>query len=98
MLIALYVDDAGLAAASMETINELVEQLWEMGFELTKESSFSAFLGIGVESLPDGSLKLTQRGLIDKILTATKMQDCNPNVLPHSRTHSGSDPDCPLMQ
>ena len=56
-----------------------------------------ALHGIGVEELPGGSLKLTQGGLIDRILTATNIHDCNPNVLPCSRTVLGSDPDGPSM-
>ena len=42
------------------------------------------FLGIKVNSLGDGAYKLTQEGLIDKILEATGMENCNSAVAPTS--------------
>eukprot|EP00957_Ditylum_brightwellii_P185830 14148579-Ditylum_brightwellii.AAC.1 len=42
------------------------------------------FLGIKVNSLGDGTYKLTQEGLIDKILKATGIENCNPAVAPTS--------------
>eukprot|EP00957_Ditylum_brightwellii_P114483 8729075-Ditylum_brightwellii.AAC.1 len=51
------------------------------------------FLGIKVDSLGDGAYKLTQEGLIDKILQATRMKNCNPAVAPTSGTKPlGPDP------
>ena len=40
------------------------------------------FLGIKVNSLGDGTYKLTQEGLIDKILKNMNMENCNPAVAP----------------
>eukprot|EP00957_Ditylum_brightwellii_P054587 4136138-Ditylum_brightwellii.AAC.1 len=46
--------------------------------------SVEEFLGIKVKSLGDGAYKLTQEGLVDKILKATGMDNCNPVVAPIS--------------
>eukprot|EP00957_Ditylum_brightwellii_P128686 9816361-Ditylum_brightwellii.AAC.1 len=46
--------------------------------------SVEEFLGIKVNSLGDGIYKLTQEGLIDKILKATGMENCNTAVAPTS--------------
>ena len=36
---------------------------------------------------------LTQRGLIDKVVAATGLQNCRPNRLPFSQQALGSDPE-----
>ena len=96
MLIVIYVDDCGVGAANPNDIDQLVDDLRNLGFELTREGDFSEFFGIKLHKRFDGSLLLTQRGLIDKILKATSLEDCKPNTLPSS-TPLGSDPDGPPM-
>ena len=96
MIVVLYVDDAGIGAADPKDIDRLVTQLRDLGFELQKEGDFSEFLGIKFEHNKDGSIELTQRGLIDKILEATGMVDSKPNLLPASAP-LGADIDGPLM-
>jgi hypothetical protein len=95
--LCLYVDDVGIAAAKESTIDELIAQLRKLGFELTKENSFTEFLGIDFVKQPDGSILLTQTGLIDKILEATNMVDCNPNSIPASPQALGTDEIGPAM-
>ena len=46
MLIVLYVNDAGVCAKNEHDIDELIRRLTKHGFELTREGSFSEFLGI----------------------------------------------------
>eukprot|EP00957_Ditylum_brightwellii_P016909 1275386-Ditylum_brightwellii.AAC.1 len=53
-------------------------------WEMTEGGSTDGFLGIKVNSLGDGAYKLIQGGLIDKILKATWMENCNPAVAPTS--------------
>lgn len=97
MIVVLYVDDAGIGAANPEDIDELIEQLRKLGFELKKEGNFNEFLGIKLEKHEDGSIELTQTGLIDKILEATSMTDCKPNRLP-ANGPLGLDPDGAPME
>eukprot|EP00957_Ditylum_brightwellii_P168024 12790879-Ditylum_brightwellii.AAC.1 len=49
---------------------------------MTDGGSVVEFLGIKMNSLGDGAYKLTQEGLIDKILKATGMENYNPAVAP----------------
>jgi len=94
MLIVCYVDDAGIAAARKELVDELINNLIARGFELTREGSFTEFLGIKfVKDPKTNAITLTQKGLINKILQAKDMVDCNPNWLPASQVGLGSDPD-----
>ena len=76
----IYVDDVGIAAPNSNLIDKFVINLKVCGFELTKEGSISKYLGIKFEeSLDDGTIMLTQKGLIKKILSATGMENCSPN-------------------
>jgi hypothetical protein len=46
LLIVLYIDDAGIAAPEAKYIDEFITPLETKGFTLTKEGTFSEFLGI----------------------------------------------------
>ena len=97
MLIVMYVDDCGIGAADPKDIDRLVADLRNMGFELTQEGDFSEFLGIKMTKQPDGTIEMNQTGLINKIIKATDMEDCNPNFLPATGP-LGSDPDGSPME
>lgn len=96
IVIVLYVDDAGIGAQSPHLIDELISGLRAKGFALSREASFSEFLGIKIDSLGDGSVSMTQKGLIKKILQTTGMTDCNPNWTPALQAALGSDPESPI--
>ena len=94
MIVFLYVDDCGVCAPNTQLIDDLVERLNKKGFELTKEGSFSEYLGIKFHR--DDATKtitMTQPGLTDKILAATGMELCNPNSTPAAQACLGSDVD-----
>ena len=79
LLMVLYIDDAGIAAPSREIIDDFVQQLRDMDFNLDIEDDFNSYLGIGIEEFPDGTWHMTQKGLIKKILKTAQMENCNPN-------------------
>ena len=92
MLIILCVDDAGMAAPNKEITNDLVKELRDEGFNLETEGDFTECLGIGMEHRDDGTVCMTQKGLIKKIILATaKMEGCNLNKTPALLTALGSD-------
>ena len=91
MILVQYVDDCGIGAPNQKIIDDFVQALEAKGLQLTKEGSFSEFLGLKFENHPDGSIEMTQKGLIQKILKATMMEDCNPNSLPAATVALGSD-------
>ena len=98
MLIVVYVDDLGVAAPTSELIDDLVEDLKSQGFSLTREGSFSEFLGIKFNRLDNGDIECTQKGLIKKILEAAQMTDCHANFLPTATTALGKHPDDPSFE
>ena len=93
IFLVFFCDDTGVAAKSEAVIEELVDALTKKGFELTREATFSEFLGIKYNELPDGSIDMTQKGLIDKVIAATDMENCNPKHTPALKAALGLDPD-----
>ncbi len=92
-----FVDDCGICCKHEEDCcDKLIEELKELGFSLTKESSFEEFLGIQYETLPNGDVNLTQKGLITKIIQATGLDNCNPNRIP-ATAQLAKDPDGEAM-
>ena len=98
LILVQYVDDCGIAAPNRERIDKFVEELRTEGLELTQEESFSEFLGIKFATNKDGSINMTQRGLISKILTSTNMENCNPNSVPATQVALGKDNDGKPME
>ena len=95
MLLVIYVDDAGAGFASKSDLNRFLSQLSAKGFEFTQEGDFSEYLGIKLEKRPNGSVEMTQKGLISKIISATGLENCHPNWNPASQLCLGSDPTGP---
>jgi Reverse transcriptase (RNA-dependent DNA polymerase). len=88
----MHVDDCGIGAKTTELIDELIDQLHGKGFKLTKEGTFSEFLGIQYFSDDQGNIHLSQEGLIKKILSTTGLEGANPNKLPAKCKLLGTDP------
>ena len=58
------------------------------------DDSLTSFLGIKFERGNDGTFTMTQPGLIDKIIKATGLENCNPNGTPAAPNQTlGKDPD-----
>ena len=97
-MIGMYVDNCGVSTHDPADINWLIEELKKMGFDRTKEGSFSDF-GIKITNLGDGTgVHLTQKGLIAKIINVMGMQGCNPNHIPATQVALGSDPEGDTMK
>ena len=91
MLVA-WVDDLCLSAVTHDIIDSFIEKLRAMGFELEKEGSLEQFLGIKFErDHRTGSIELTQKGLINKIVSVTGLESCKPNSTPASQLALGRD-------
>jgi len=97
IMLVQYVDDCGISAPNQERIDRFVQDLRDMNFELTEEGSFAEFLGIKFDTLQDGSIKCTQKGLIMKTLETAGMENCNPNSVPAAQASLGADKDGPPM-
>ena len=96
-LIIIYVDDIGIGAKAMKTIDDIVRQLRQGGFDLKKDSTFEEYLGIQFDRKQDGSILMSQPGLINKIITTMGMEKCNPNKTPATKVPLGKDIEGELM-
>lgn len=81
-ILILYVDDLGISAKSSEIIEELFKGIESHNCKFTKQGSFNDYLGIKYETLPNGTIKMSQPGLIKKIIDASGMARCNPKDSP----------------
>ena len=82
-MVVIYVDDLGIAFSNQRDLDELFENLDAKGFSFTKEGTFTDFLGINfVKDPKNGTLTLTQKGLIQKIQEATGIKMSNSNWTP----------------
>ena len=58
---------------------DFIDRLRAKGFELTKDQDFAEYLGINFKRDDDnGTITMTQPGLIKKIVEATKLEGCTP--------------------
>lgn len=95
IMLVQYVDDMGIAGPTKQHVDQFVQRLRDRGLTLTQEQSFSEFLGIKFTNHEDGSIEMTQSGLIQKTLEAAGMSDCNPNSIPATQNALGANKDGP---
>ncbi len=94
MMVCTFVDDLAISVKDPEETGRFLKAMQEDGFTLTMDDSLTSFLGIKFERGTDGSFTMTQPALIDKIIEATGMKDCNRNWTPAAPNKTlGKDPD-----
>ncbi|KAI2508990.1 hypothetical protein MHU86_5366 [Fragilaria crotonensis] len=94
IMVVLYVDDLGIAYRDQNDLDKLFANLEAKGLTFTREGTFTDFLGINfTRDATNGTLTLTQKGLIQKIKEATGMSDSNYNWTPAAQAALGIDPD-----
>jgi hypothetical protein len=76
-----YVDDTLFFARDPKDIDAAIAGLQDQNMELQKEEDIAGFLGVHIDRRSDGTIKLTQKGLIKRIVEAL-----NIDHLPVKRT------------
>ena len=82
LIVICYVDDLGIQAPTKKIADEFIEALRKDGLELTVEGTFTEYLGIKYDKIDTDTIKMSQEGLIQKIIDATRMKGCNPHPVP----------------
>jgi hypothetical protein len=77
-----YVDDTLFYSPKESYTQEAIEALRKEDMELEVESDVAGFLGVLITKKPDGTIHLTQTGLIQRILAALNMDDFNTKETP----------------
>jgi hypothetical protein len=72
-----YVDDGIIISNNNNdnAIERFITKLKDLGFYLGKESDYAGYLGVEIKPQDDGSIHLTQTGLIDRILSDLGLSD-----------------------
>jgi hypothetical protein len=97
----IYVDGTIFAGPNADQISREIEGLGvnkyetQHKFQLRDKGEVRDFLGIRIEKEGNGTFQLTHTGLIDKVLKAEGLEDCNRCVTPTGTNPVGSDPDGP---
>ncbi len=63
-----YVDNTILYAKNPEDINAVVQSVHDRDMELQQQEDIAGLLGVHIDRQPDGTIKLTQKGLIKRII------------------------------
>jgi hypothetical protein len=103
MIIITYIDDTLFFGPDLKAVKEVISELGGLGYGPTCEegNENTAFAFLGVSILPDPvtqMLKLTQKGLILKVLAATGMSDCNTRGSPTLSAPLGTNTDGPRQK
>ena len=82
LLLLPYVDDTGIAAPKQSLIDDFVQDLRDLNFDLEIEDGFSSYLGIGIETVGDGARHMTQEGLIKNVVKPPVLKIATQTRLP----------------
>jgi hypothetical protein len=96
MILITYVDDTLFFGPDLKEIEKVIAELENAGYALTREEGDdeNVFSFLGVSITPDKAttmLTLIQGGLIDKVLAAVGMSDCNTRGSPSTMSPLGTD-------
>ena len=92
MVILCYVDDCLFYSPDTTKITAMVDGLKADKFDITVEDDVSAFLGIEIHMEGD-QIKMVQPGLIEKVLKAVGMEECNVKHTPAGPNPLGTNAD-----
>jgi len=85
-IIVMWVDDATILTKPDDPnkADMLIEEICKHGLDLGKQSTegLAAYLGINIKKFKDGSMELTQRGLIKRIIKGMGLQNANLKFTP----------------
>ena len=77
-----YVDDTLFYAKDQADIDAVINDLRKCEMDLEEEDDVAGFLGIHINRKNDGTIELTQTGLIDRIVSALNLEDRSPKETP----------------
>ncbi len=83
-IIITYVDDAIIFSKDNAMIDSILARFKELKYEFSRDVSFSSYLGIKLETLQDGKIKLSQPHLKESVIDVMGLSDANPCTTPIS--------------
>ena len=86
-------DDTLFFAKDSSKIDEVVQGLCALSMELEEDTDVAGFLGVHIKRLPDNTIKLTQVGLIKRIISALDIDHLPNKETPAKLGVLGADKD-----
>ena len=84
-MIVLYVDDCIIVSKSEEEANAIFKEIDERGYKMTDEGTMEEYLGILITHNEDGTYRMSQPHLIDRIISSVpSMKDARSATTPAS--------------
>ena len=94
VIVLVYVDDTLFYSPRKEWIDEVIKKIEKQDLELEIEDSVAGFLGVHIErNDKDGTIKLTQKGLIKRIIDALQIQNLPRKLTPATKEPLVADKD-----
>jgi hypothetical protein len=84
-----YVDDSVLIDPVASEIDRAIDELRALKYDITDEGEIDDYLGVKIERLQDGTIKMSQPHLIDQILDDLNLHS-HSTASPHSKYQSKS--------
>ena len=75
----LYTDDSIITGPDQGEINQVIKEIQDAGLNITVEGTIKDFLGVNIEKQKDGTIEFTQPHLIDKVLSALRLDGKTEN-------------------
>jgi hypothetical protein len=92
MVALVYVDDVVFFGPDQGKIDKLIKDMSDDGFNINVEEDFFHFLGVDIKKDKNKkTFTLIQTGLIDKVIHALNMKDCNGKQTPALKVPLGAD-------
>ena len=88
----IYVDDQLLFGKDQAAIDNVISDLKKEDMPFEEEDDVAGFLGVHIIRHPDGTIELTQTGLIQRCIDALKIDHLHSKRTPASMTVLGKDP------
>jgi hypothetical protein len=88
-----YVDDCLFFAPDETDIDDILAKIENTGLDFNIEDDVAGFLGVLITPQDDGSVKLTQTGLIARIILALGLEGASKNETPAEYGALAEDPD-----
>ena len=82
VMYALYTDDSIIAGPDKKEIDELIQEMRNHKLDITDEGDITDFLGVNIENMKDGTIKLSQPHLVDQILKDLRLDGEDVKIKP----------------
>jgi hypothetical protein len=82
VIVLVYVDDCLFYSPRSENIDSAIAKLKALEMDLHYEDDVAGFLGVHIDRKTNGTIELTQKGLIERVISAMGLEGATPKATP----------------